>query len=225
MENMNFDWLANLVPILNATGIPLLGIGIVLLVRAYQKSAETYKETSAHLTEENKRLWERLHDVDVGYFDEVEKMKSIVAKSIDAIGELQIRKVALLSKPEELSSETIMSEIKKIDRAIALMQELSQTQEELKILFVRYNRAMQEEIFKLEQRFQNSAIQVGEMAGQIGDPIARVTLLGLLTKHESLAKLKSETAGLKQGLTAPEEPPPAKLPSPTSNESPEQLNA
>jgi hypothetical protein len=64
---MNLDWLTNLLPFLNSTGIPLLAIGIILLFRAYQKSLETYKGTFTDLREENKRLRQCLRESDTSY--------------------------------------------------------------------------------------------------------------------------------------------------------------
>jgi len=60
---MNFDWLTNLLPIINATGIPLLVVGIFLLLRAYQKATEISKSTATYLSEENERLRKRLVEV------------------------------------------------------------------------------------------------------------------------------------------------------------------
>lgn len=82
---MNLDWIPNLLPIINATGIPILSIGILLLLRAYQNSVETYKDTTNHLREENERIRKRLADADNLYFGEVEKMRAIVSSSVDAI--------------------------------------------------------------------------------------------------------------------------------------------
>lgn len=200
---MNLDWLANLLPILNATGIPLLAIGIILLIRAYQRSVEIYKETSAHLKEENERLRKRILETDTGYFAEIDRMKGIVSKSIEAIAELQARKQALLTNVEDSPREAILSDVQKIKQVIALMENLARTSEELDLRFQRHSTEMKAELQDIRASFQRRMFHVGEFADGIGDTQSRIAVVRVITSDEAYEKVKSETTGQKRGLIAP----------------------
>jgi predicted nucleic acid-binding Zn-ribbon protein len=219
---MNLNWLTDVFPVLNATGLPLLAIAVILLVRAFQKSIETYKETSAHLstenqtlreriqetyrnfTEENEKLRERLHKIDTDYFDELDRMKSVVSKTNEAIAELHARKVALLSKPEDSSNEAILSEVQKIGQAISIMQELVNSQKEFKSLLSKgIVYVYDKDLKNVERQFELLTNQVGELAGQIGDTKTRIAVVSILTTENMLHQIKSDTDGQKRGLIAP----------------------
>lgn len=197
---MNID-LSNLLTILNATGIPLLAIALILLVKAYQKSGETYKETSSHLSSENERLRKRLGEVDASYFTDVEKMRSIVAKSMEAIEELQTRKIALLSKSEGSSDEAILADVEKINEAIQKLHALDDLERHLELRF-------KEQTLYLHREFQSLTFEIGKLAEHIGDTNARIAVVGVLASSSKQETLKSEVGDHKRGLISPvtEEP-------------------
>jgi hypothetical protein len=121
---MNLEWVKDLLPLLNATGIPLLAIGILLLLRAYQNSVQTYKDVTSSLKDENERLRTRLTEVETSYYGEMDKARDIAIKSMEAIEKLRIQKTKLLSETSA-DSEELVSEVKKINEAIRLLGELS----------------------------------------------------------------------------------------------------
>lgn len=192
---MNFDW-PNLLPILNATGIPLLTIGIILLIRAYQKSVETYKETSTHLSEENTRLRKRLSEIDLDYFAQVERMKNIVSNSVEAIEELQARKITLLSKPMDVSNEKIFNDVEKINEAIKLLESLDLLQNEFDI-------RLNEQTIYMQREFQHLTRAISMLSEQIGDNQSRVTVLGVLTSSQTREKIKTEIGDNIRGVIPP----------------------
>jgi hypothetical protein len=192
---MNLDWLTTLLPIINATGIPILAIGIILLLRAYQKSVEAYKETSSHLREENERIRKRLNEADTFYFGEVEKMRTTVSNSMEAIKELQVRKISLLTQASEDNKETVLADIEKINEAIEGLREISTRAKTIDV-------KVREALFYLNHDFQELTVHVGELADQISDTKSRVAIVGVVSSGEALKELNREDIP-SQGLTAP----------------------
>ena len=122
---MDTSWISSLIPLLNASGLPILAVGIFILIRAYQKLVEAHKTSYEELLTENDRLRRRLASVDDSYFQEMEKLHSIIKKSSDAIDELQVRKITLLSSEQfKNDQERILSDIPKINKIIELLQEV-----------------------------------------------------------------------------------------------------
>jgi len=186
---MNFDWLATLIPIVNATGIPLLAIGIIFLLRAYQKSVEAYKETSLHLTEENKRLRNQLSEADAGYIEALNRMREIATKSIQASGELQAAKVNLLTNPGDIPKDGIQSEVEKIDKVLELLDDLVVS-------------AGRIENYQKEVEFglQHELNRIGKLLSEIGDTQSRLSIVRVIASEETFQSLNSKLDKQKRGL-------------------------
>jgi len=138
------DWLTVVLPIINAAGIPLLAFGIILLLRAFQKSTDIYKDTTIHLKDENDRLRKRLSEFESSYFNEIEKAREIAVRSMDAIQELHtIRATIKLNENKDDSTY----EIEGIDSAIEILKGLSTA---FKILDMK----LQEHIVYSKQEFE-----------------------------------------------------------------------
>jgi predicted nucleic acid-binding Zn-ribbon protein len=197
---MDFDWLPKLLPLINATGVPLLAVGCYLLFRAYQKSIDTYKETHEHLSEENKRLREQLQSVETGYFDQVNKMKDVVSKTVDAISELQARKVALLSKPDEVPKDAILSDVNRINEAINLMQKLIEVSKEVKFLYRRHLEHIEEEVKMKEYNYRDLAKRISYLSERIGDTSSRVLVVSVISSDKAIEQIKKEAGEQKRGM-------------------------
>jgi hypothetical protein len=195
---MDYDSFMKLLPILNATGVPLLAIGIILLLRAYQQSVKAYRESSTHLLEENKRLRNLLSEGDANYLSLMEKMKGIVAKSVEAIEQLQVRKISLLSKSEETSSDNVLADVKNINEAISLMRQLSDFNYRLGLDY------KHQQAYTRDQ-FVSLTTQVGQLAEQIGDIKSRTALVGVIVSDDAFNELKEGVKGKNRGLTIPKE--------------------
>ncbi len=200
---MDYDFFMKILPILNATGVPLLAIGIILLLRAYQQSVKTYRESSTHLLEENKRLRNLLSEGDANYLALMEKMKGIVAKSVEAIEELQVRKISLLSKSEETSNDEVLADVKNINEAISLVRQLAEFNYKLGVDYKR-------EQMYMRDHFLSLTTQVGQIAEQIGDIKSRTALVGVIVSDDSLNELRAEVKGKNRGLKVPKEHIPSK---------------
>lgn len=194
---MNLDWTI-LLPIVNSTGIPLLAIGIILLLRAYQKSGETYKETSNHLKEENERLRKRLNDADTLYISEVEKMRTAAVSAAETIKELQARKIALLSSANEANKESALHDVDKINKAIEELHTLSSVLRSI-------DSKIRESLFYINHDFRYLTINISNLADQIGDTKSRVAIVSAITSTTSLKELVGEIEKQKdgRGLIAP----------------------
>jgi len=206
---MPTDWLSTLLPIINAAGIPILAIAIVMLLRAYQKATDTYKDVSNHLRSENERLSNRLAKVETDYFSDYDKMKVTVSSSMNAIQELQARKIALLSQPENSESKDILTEVKKINNIIDLLQTIMSGVTEI-------SSQQQHMVTRANYDAQRVMIEMGKLAEQIGDTKSRVAVLGVITSNKSLNEVKSEIDIQKRGIVAPT-PPEKTLKEPESN--------
>jgi len=186
---MNLDWLTTLIPIVNATGIPLLAVGIILLLRAYQKSVEAYKDTSLHLSEENKRLRTQLSEVDSGYLEALNRMREIAAKSIQATGELQAAKISLLTGGSDLAEHTIRSDVAKINQVLDLLQTLSETVKRIELFQKETELAVQAEFHK-----------IGQLISEIGDTQTRLSIVRVIASDETFQSLSSNIDKQKRGL-------------------------
>jgi hypothetical protein len=201
---MDFDWVPKLLPLVNATGVPLLAIGFYLLFRAYQKSIDTYKETHEHLSDENKRLRERLQSSDTGYFDQINKMRDVVSKSVDTISDLQARKVALLSKPDDIPRDAIISDVNKINEAISLMQELTAVSKEVRSLYQKHIERVEEEVRMKEYHYHDLAKRIGNLSEKIGDTSSRVLVVSVISSDKAIEQIKKEAGEQKRGIVIAE---------------------
>jgi hypothetical protein len=186
----------SLIPIVNATGIPLLAIGVILLVRAYQKSVDTYKETSVHLSSENDRLRKRLVEADTAYSRELNELRSIVSKSVKAIEELEARKFALLSKTEDTSEQTIFTDVAKIDELITRITQLSHLDSFISRELANFSLHIQQEADKI-------TAEISSLAMQIGDTKTRIAVVGFIASSEKQDNLKNEIKDQTRGLVPP----------------------
>lgn len=183
---MNLDWLMQLVPIINAAGVPILAVGIILLLLAYQNASKSYQETSVHLKIENERLRARLSEEEDRYFLGAEKIKDLMSKSIEAMGQLEARKVALLSTVEGISKDDLKAEIDKLNKAIEVLHRL-----------IGYDKERQ---IEAQHRYLVLIRHIGELIGQISDIKSRIALLGVITSKEEQQEIKKELSGHKRGL-------------------------
>jgi len=197
------DWLTNLLPILNAAGIPLLAIGVILLIRAYQKSVETYKETSSHLRDENERLRKRIYELDTSYFREVEKVRSVILKSSEVIEELNVRKVTLLSKAEERPIKPMIrnspekSDVIAINKAIELLEAIISHQRRNEIDYL-------QKTFYSGEQFRDIIHQLSMLTDRIGDIETKFTILKVLSEAD-IKQLRNKVGEQKRGLALTEE--------------------
>lgn len=201
-----------LMPILNAMGIPLLATGIILLIRAYRKSVEAYKDTSNHLREENERLRILLSEKDTSYFEQIQRMNRITAKSAEVIEELQARKVALLSKPKaeteknliamlskrKADTERALWEVKKINESIELMQKLIAMQG-------LFERQWRDDASHIKDEFLSLTVKIGQLAEHVGDVKSRIAIVSVVTPPEIYQKLASEVENQTRGLISTSE--------------------
>jgi len=190
------DLFSILLPIINAAGIPILAIGIIILLRAYQKASETYRDTSNYLRDENERLGKRLATAEANHFNDYEKMRVMASNSINAIQELQARKVSLLTQSESLATQEILAEVKKINDTIELLQNMSSM---ISVLSIDNQRKFD----SINENFQKITQQVSLMADQIGDTKSRVAILGAITSTKVLDGIKSEVDISRRGIVAP----------------------
>jgi Tfp pilus assembly protein PilN len=186
---MNFDWITTLLPIINATGIPLLSIGIIFLLRAYQKSVETYKDTTAHLKEENKRVREQLSILDSSYADSLNKMRETVSKSMQAIGELQAEKISILTNSSNLPVESVQSDIEKIDDVLDTLSAL-----------VGLSKRMESYQHEMDSRFTEGLSRLGKLITQIGDTKSRLAIVRVLASNEVYESISSQVSEHNRGL-------------------------
>ena len=200
---MQPDWLTNFLPVLNATGIPLLAVGVILLVRAYQKSIEAYKDSTTHLAAENEKLRERLRVIDASYFDQIEKAKTSAAKSFEAIEELYARKVSLLSETESASTKDILSDVKNINQAIELIRELSSVQRGFNSQLHMHTTKMDDELAAWDSHFKSLSSEISRLADRIGDTASRVIVVSVVTSAKVVEAVKAETQDRKRGLIVP----------------------
>jgi hypothetical protein len=183
---MDLNWLMQLLPIINGAGIPILAVGIVLLLRAYQAATKSYQETSEHLKIENERLRGRLIEAEDRYFLSAEKIKDLMSKSIEAVGQLEARKVALLSTAEGISKDDLKAEIDKLNKAIEVMHHI--------------NLFKSERQFEDHRRYVALMANISELIGQISDIKSRIALLGVVTSKEEQQEIGKELSDYKRGL-------------------------
>jgi hypothetical protein len=176
---MDADWLTKILPFLNAAGIPLLSLSILLLILSYRRIVEVYKDTVKDLRDENKRLSERLREVDSDYFEKIAKMKEIISKSENAVAELYARKAELQSK--EASKPETFSDTQRINQAIELLLDMTRIKSE-----VRYSRVFGE----LEYMMNEKKKEINKLADEIDDTESRVIVIGVLTTEEAYKKFE-----------------------------------
>lgn len=186
---MNFDWITTILPVINATGIPLLSIGIIFLLRAYQKSVETYKETTTHLQDENKRVRDQLSVLDSSYVESLNKMRDTVSKSMQAIGELQAAKLTLMTNPDNSPEELVQSDIEKIDEVLDRLSEL--------IDVSKRNEYFQHE---METRINFEFNKLGKLINQIGDTKSRLAIVRVVATEEVYQSVSSQVNNNARGL-------------------------
>jgi DnaJ-domain-containing protein 1 len=179
------DWLTNILPIINAGGIPILAIGIILLFRAYQKATETYRDTSNHLKDENDRLRKRLAESDANYFSEIDKIRVTVSSSLDAIKELQARKAELFSQSDFSVNQEILTEVRKIDNVIEILQKISSSITEIEVLY-------QSKLNSLTNKFEELFIRIGEMSTQIDDSKSRNAIRGVILSYYKILQVDQD---------------------------------
>lgn len=216
---MEFDWISKLLPLVNATGVPLLAVGFYLLFRAYQKSIDTYQGTYRHLTEENRRLnetysnlshensllKERLQSIDTEYYDQIDKMRESIIKTANAISELQARKVALLSK-EDVPESTIVSDVNKINEAIALMQEFASASKEIRLSYKKHIEYFDDEMKTKDLKYNELALKISKLSEQIGDTSSRVIVVRVVSSDGAIQRIISEIEGKIRGIVTPSAP-------------------
>jgi hypothetical protein len=186
---MNFDWITTTLPIINATGIPLLSIGIILLLIAYQKSVETYKDSTTHLKDENKRVREQLSTLDSSYTDSLNKMRETVSKSMQAIGELQAAKISLLTNSNNSPAELVKSDIEKIEIVLDKLSELVDSSKRLEYY-------QNETSARMNIEFNN----LGKIITQIGDTKSRLAIVRVIATDEVFQSISSQVSENKRGL-------------------------
>jgi len=182
MDNVNA-----VLQIVNALGIPLLAVGVILLIVAYQKSGEAYRDGSKYLRDENDRLRTRLAERDDHYFALVDRTAKLLARSERAIEELQARKIGLLaSTPEsDANRDLVLAEVKKINAAIESLQDLPL-----------------EFSYHLERELGSMTRRVAELAEEIGDVRARLAVVAVVTSPDVHEKLTAEISGRASGLVS-----------------------
>jgi hypothetical protein len=192
---MEAEWVNRILPILNAAGIPLLSIGIIVLIWAYRKSSDVYRGTTNYLLEENKRLKDQLQIIDSDYLERLGKLRDMLAKAENAISELQARKVGLLAKPENSPKEAILSDVEKINDVILSLRELEGTTWRMKIEYFERTRYLEEFMKKKED-------EINRLVDQIGDVESKVIVIRVLTTDEVYEKHKLNELGSGRGLSA-----------------------
>ena len=187
------DSFAGVLQVLNAAGIPLFATGVVLLILAYQRSGEAYRDGSKHLREENDRLRSSLTERDGEYFRQVDRISSMLAKSDKAIEELQARKIALLSSKSDITTDDdrILAEVKKINGAIQVIQDLPT--------------GLHSSLHYMGKEFDSTATKIGQLAEEIGDVQARLAIVAIITSPEIHRKLVIEVSSRPRGLVTDSE--------------------
>jgi hypothetical protein len=193
---MNLDWLTILLPVVNAAGIPILAFAVIMLVRAYRKSVETYKETADHLRLENDRLRKRLSELDTGYSKQLDRIRNVVDKAVGSLEHLNGRRVALLSNLGS-DRQATMRDVMKISEAIDAITPLIQT-------LGKFSPPLIARV--IEEYLNRLAIDLGKLAAQIGDSQSRLALIKIVvTSDRVLRDVESDVAKTQRGLTIPSE--------------------
>lgn len=193
------DWVT-ILPIINATGIPLLAFSFFLLFRVYHRSIETHQGTIAGLRHENERLRQRLSESDASYTELALKMRAMAMRGAEAVEELEARKITLLSKKETAPKELILEEVQRINESIQQIEEVQR-------LRLQFDVALREETIRTRSHLQHITSRISGLAQQVGDVKARVAIAGLVTSRETHQMLVDELKGLARGMASPEDAP------------------
>jgi hypothetical protein len=194
--------------VVNAMGLPLLAFAFLILFRAYQRANETNKEVVAELREENKRLSERLATGDATYMELASKMRVMVARSNEAIEELQARKIELLTNAQSSPEETLQAEVEKINESLNRIAQIHE-------LRLRYDLRLRQEGARAREELQILTDMITHLAEQIGDIRARVAIVSVVTSPAIKQRLQQNTSGVERGVVSNPEPSPV---SPTEKE-------
>ena len=178
---MNFDWVTTLPSVLNFTGVPILVTGIIFLFKAYQSALETNKEsfrqlreTAEALEKDNSTLRARLRDFDTAVFSRVEKFDEISKRSLSVIGELEARKVALLSSSEATENgEGLRSAIAQLNEAIAVIRRTVDFPAD-------FRQEMRSYIDHFERRLREGFADTSAVMERVGDTKSRIAIIRLI---------------------------------------------
>lgn len=185
--------LQEILPLLNALGLPLLGTAVLILVRAYRQSAETYEQTSSSLRTENERLRTQLTVRDTQYFGEVDRMKATTASALRAVEEIQASKAALLSGSSSASKEDLRSDIENLNRALEQIGELTLLSKEMDL-------KLRDVSLAFDRRFNEATTAIAQLADRIGDTRSRVALIGVLGSPQAFDRIRSVAGASERGL-------------------------
>jgi hypothetical protein len=204
---MSID-LNQILPLINATGIPLLAVSLIVLIMAYQKAVQTYKETASSLNEENKRLRETLHSNGLDYIEELRKMKKVVSKVDDAVENLVAAKATLLARgsadliqeKQLTEGKKIFMDVGKIDLAIESMHSLIEYQSMFERAFTENQLRVEQTLHEFRANFRNVQLAISKLSDQIADNNSRALIVGVIGSRETRSELQTIAATQPKGL-------------------------
>ena len=96
-----------ILPYINAAGVPILAFSIFMLVKTYQKINQKYSENIDRERNENQKLREHVTHYESSFLSEIGRIQEVIKKADNVIKELQIKKAELLAQGQDKDKQVL----------------------------------------------------------------------------------------------------------------------